>query len=260
MKNKIGIIGCGNMGSAIIRQNQDFIVFDKDIKKINEIKRRYSVKAAFDSQYLIKRSSVVIIAVKPQDINGILKDIHLVATNQLIISIAAGVSTKYIEDYIGKKVRVIRIMPNIAVQVKSGLSAVCKGKFATANDLLTAERIFQKLGKVVRVKEDHIDAFTAIAGSGPAYFFYFIEALSEVGQKLGFSERVIVDYVKEVAKGSIKLLEETGLSAKELREKVTSKKGTTEAALNVFRHEKLNEIVRMAVLKATLRAKQLSKG
>ena len=260
MKNKIGIIGCGNMGSAIISQNPSAIVFDKDSRKLRDIKKRYNTKAAFDNQELVRQSAVVIIAVKPQDIDCVLKEINSIVSNQLIISIAAGITTRYIENKIGRKVKVIRVMPNMAAQVKSGISAICKGKFAKNSDILIAEKIFRKLGKVVRVKENYLDAFTAIAGSGPAYFFYFIEALFGVGKDLGFSEKQIVEFVKEVAIGSIKLLEETGLSAKELREKVTSKGGTTAAALNVFKHEKLNEIVRKAVLKATNRAKQLSRG
>jgi len=259
MKNKIGIIGCGNMGSALIKQNAGAIIFDRDSKKTKAAKKKYNVKVAFDGQELTKRSSVIIIAVKPQDIDKVLEDIKSVISDQLVVSIAAGVTTKYIENKIGGKVRVIRVMPNMAAQVESGISAICRGKFANKKDLLIAEKIFQKLGKIVRVKENHLDGFTAIAGSGPAYFFYFIEALCDAGRKVGFGEKEIINFVKEVAKGSIKLLEETGLSAKVLREKVTSKGGTTESALNVFKHEKLNEIIREAIVKATKRAKELSR-
>jgi pyrroline-5-carboxylate reductase len=257
---KIGIIGCGNMGSAIIRQSHGLIIFDKDTSKTSSIKRKHRVSVAFDNRELVKKSNVIIIAVKPQNIDEVLHDIKSIITNQLIISIAAGITTRYIENMIGRQVRVVRVMPNMAAQVKSGISAVCKGRFAHDKDILITEQLFKRLGKVVRVKENHIDAFTAIAGSGPAYFFYFIEALSDSGKKLGFREKFIVDFVKEVAKGSIKLLEETGLSAKELREKVTSKGGTTEAALNVFKHHKFNSIIQKAAIAATKRAKELSKG
>jgi pyrroline-5-carboxylate reductase len=260
MKKKIGIIGCGNMGTAIIRQNPGLIVFDKDIKKIRDIGRKYHVRSAFDNRELATKSTIIIIAVKPQNMDEVIKDIKSVINKQLIISIAAGITTRYIENKIEGKARVIRVMPNIAAQVKSAISAMCKGRFVRNSDLSITEKIFQKLGRVVRIDEKYLNAFTAIAGSGPAYFFYFIEALSNAGKKLGFSERQTVDFVKEVAKGSIKLLEETGLSAKELRERVTSKGGATEAALNVFRNERLNEIVKKAILKATNKAKQLSRG
>jgi pyrroline-5-carboxylate reductase len=258
MKNKIGIIGCGNMGSAIMSQNRGLLVFDKDPKKIKTAKKYYKARGAFDILDLIKKSNVVILAVKPQDINIILREIRSAYQKQLIISIAAGITTKYIEDKISGA-RVIRVMPNIAAQVKSGISAICKGRFAINSDLTIAKSIFNKIGKVVRVKEKDIDAFTAIAGSGPAYFFYFIEALSDAGKRLGFQERQMANFVIEVAKGSIKLLVESKLSARELREKVTSRGGTTEAALNVFKHDRFNQIVREAVLKATERAKQLSR-
>jgi pyrroline-5-carboxylate reductase len=259
-KKTIGIIGCGNMGSAIIRAAKVSTVFDKDAKKMNDIKRQYRVKAVFDNQDVVKKSDIIIIAVKPQNIDEVLEEISSVIGSQLLISIAAGITTRYIENKIDTEVKVIRVMPNIAAQVKSGISAICKGRFARNTDLLIAEKLFQRLGKVVRVKEKHLDAFTALAGSGPAYFFYFIEALSNAGKKTGFTEREIIYFVREVAKGSIKLLEETGLSAKDLCEKVTSKGGTTEAALNVFKHGRLNEIIRRAILKATARARQLSRG
>ena len=247
------------MGSAIMSQNRGMLAFDKDIKKMKVAKKCYKARAAFDISDLIKESNVVILAVKPQDINFVLEEIRSVYQKELIISIAAGIATKYIEDKISG-VRVIRVMPNIAVQVKSGISAMCKGRFARNSDLTIAKAIFKKIGKVVPVKENDIDAFTAIAGSGPAYFFYFIEALSDAGRRLGFQEQQMADFVIEVAKGSIKLLVESKLSAKELREKVTSKGGTTEAALNVFKHDKFNQIVREAVLKATERARELSRG
>ena len=259
MKERIGIIGCGNMGSAIIKQNAGLFIFDKEAKRIAEIKKKYNVREAFDNQELAKKSTIIIIAVKPQDVDEALKDITPFIAKQLVISIAAGITTRYIENKIGEKVRVIRVMPNIAAQVKSGISAICKGRFALSRDLLIAEKIFLKLGKVVSVKENSLDGFTAIAGSGPAYFFYFIEALSSAGKKLGFKEKEIIDFVREVAKGSIKLLEEAGLSAKDLLDRVASKGGTTEAALNVFKHEKLNGIVRKAVFRAAARARQLSK-
>ncbi len=259
MREKIGIIGCGNMGGAIIKQSPGLIIFDKDTKRMSEIKKKYNVRVAFDNQELVKKSTIIIIAVKPQDIESALKDIAPFISKQLVISIAAGITTKYIENKIGERVRVVRVMPNIAAQVKSGISAICKGRFALSRDILAAKKIFLKLGKVVSVKENHLDGFTAIAGSGPAYFFYFIEALSNAGKELGFREKEIIDFVREVAKGSIKLIEETGLSVKDLLGRVTSKGGTTEAALNVFKHEKLNEIVRKAMLKAADRAKQLSR-
>ncbi|MCX5704298.1 MAG: pyrroline-5-carboxylate reductase, partial [Candidatus Omnitrophica bacterium] len=231
MKNNIGIIGCGNMGSAIMSQNRGMLAFDEDIKKMKAAKKCYKARVAFDIPDLIKKSNVVILAVKPQDIDFVLEEIRSVYQKELIISIAAGITTKYIEDKISG-VKVIRVMPNIAAQVKSSISAMCKGRFARNSDLIIAEAIFKRIGKVVRVKENNIDAFTAIAGSGPAYFFYFIEALSDAGKRLGFQERQMADFVIEVAKGSVKLLVECKLSAKELREKVTSKGGTTEAALN----------------------------
>lgn len=261
MKNKtIGIIGCGNMGTAIIRQNPSLVVFDRDKDKVAALKKRYKIKEAFDIQELIKTSGVIIIAVKPQDIDEVIDAIKPIIDKQLLLSIVAGITTKYIEKRIGTQVRLVRVMPNIAAQVRSGISALTKGRFAKKNDLLIAEKIFAKLGKTVIVNENYIDAFTAIAGSGPAYVFYFIESLSEAGKELGFSEKEAVGFVKEVFKGSIKLLEESALTARELREKVTSEGGTTEAALKVFEHERFNDIVKKAAVAAALRAKQLSRG
>jgi pyrroline-5-carboxylate reductase len=255
---KIGIIGCGNMGKAIASIHRSAIVFDTDEEKIKHLLKKYRVKTANDNIDLVRHSDIVIIAVKPRDIEKVLRQVSQVISRQLFISIAAGVKTGYIEKIIGKHVKVIRVMPNIAAQVKRGICAICKGKFASARDLETAEKIFRQLGKVVRIKEQYLDAFTAIVGSGPAYIFYFLEILSEAAMYLGFKEKEAVHFAVEVAHGSMKLIEKTGLSLSELREKVTSKGGTTEAAIEIMKIRKVNEVLKEAVCAAVKRAQELS--
>jgi pyrroline-5-carboxylate reductase len=255
---KVGIIGCGNMGKAIANAQKGVIVFDVDKNKMKFLVKKYKVKTATDNRDLVKRSDIIIIAVKPQNIEELLRQIAQFISHQVIVSIAAGVKTNDIEKSIGRKIKVIRVMPNIAVQVKRGVCAVCKGKFASANDLAITEKIFRKLGKVTRVKEEYIDAFTAVVGNGPAYIFYFLEILSEAASHLGFSEKEAVRFAVEVAHGSLKLIEETGLSLAKLREKVTSKGGTTEAAIEVLKAKKINEVLKEAVCVAVKRAQELS--
>lgn len=257
---KIGIIGCGNMGSAIAGAHRNVIVFDTDKNKLKQSLKKYNTKAARNNEDLVRQSSVIIIAVKPQSIEELFRQISTAISQQLIISIAAGVTTEELENKIGKHVKIVRVMPNIAAQVKRGIAAVCKGKFASDKDLVIAEKIFRRLGKVVRVKEQYIDAFTAIAGSGPAYIFYFLEVLADAGRHLGFSEKEAVDFAVEVAHGSMELIEKTGLSLQELRQKVTSKGGTTEAAVTVLKNKKVDEILKEAVCAALKRAKELARS
>lgn len=254
----IGVIGCGNMGAAIIKQNSPLIVFDKDKAKTKALKRRYRIKESLNIRDLAENAKVIIIAVKPQDIKEVLDSLRRIINNKhLLISIAAGITTGYIESKIGRRVRVIRVMPNIAALVKSGISALAKGRFAGRNDLLTARKIFIKLGKTVILKEDKIDAFTAVAASSPAYVFYFMEALSGAARELGFDKKQADNLVMAAFDGSLRLLEKSRLGPGRLRRRVTSKGGTTEAALEVLRGENFSQTVKKAALAAAVKAKKI---
>jgi len=200
--------------------------------------------------------------VKPKDFDKVLKDeiCCSVSKDKLLISIAAGITTKYIESVVGKDIHVIRVMPNMAALVGEAISSISAGSSVSGEDMKLAKDIFSTIGDVVEVDENLVDSVTAISGSGPAYFFYLIEALIEASKELGLDEEIAKSLVLKTAIGTSKLLEVLKEEPSRLRAKVTSKGGTTEAALKVFETKNFKDIVRDAVKQAYKRSKELSRG
>lgn len=262
IKNKIGIIGAGNMGGAIISSApKNFIVSEKIIEKRRQIEKQYKIKTLDSNKELLRLTDVIILAVKPQDFSKVLNEIRNTKCdthNKLFISIAAGITTDYIETRLTGKPRVIRVMPNLPSLIKKGISAICLGKYATEKDFKITEKIFLNLGKVVKVCEESMNAITAISGSGPAYFYYLIEALEDAAIKFGLSESLARQLIIQTGLGSLELLKIKNIKPRELRRQITSKSGTTEAAISVFNINELQEIIKDGLLLATERAKLLS--
>jgi len=264
LKKRIGIIGLGNMGSAILKgiikktifPKTKITGFDKDIKKVKKI-RNMGIHISMGNKELVNSSDIVIFAIKPQEVKEVLGEIHpFINKNKLIISILAGVKTLYIEKFAGKA-RVVRIMPNIAITIGEGVSAISKGKYANSSDVKITEKIFSAMGKTFIVDESLMDLITAISGSGPAYFFEIVEYLCLAAKKLGLSENISRKLVIQTAKGAVEMLcrnpDPSFLTAS-----VTSKKGTTIKALSVIRKMGVKGILFKAISAAKKRAGQLS--
>jgi len=249
---KVGIIGYGNMGKAIAERTKDkyaVCVFDK-IKSIASEK----INVAANLVELVQQSEIVILAVKPQDFDLLLKEIKPFVQEKLIITIAAGISTGYIKSQLGAKARVVRIMPNLPAQIGQGVSVISKILQATEGDLNKAWElaydIFSNLGSVLPVdKEEMINAATAISGSGPAFFCHyviqekkqadkvrdeFINHLALAAVNLGFDQTEAELLAGGTVDGTIAMLIEKHLSPEELIRMVASKGGTTEAGLEVL--------------------------
>jgi len=273
--HKIGIIGFGNMGQAIANQlksDHEVYCFDADTAKTSAC----GEEAAANIADLIEKSEAVILAVKPQDFENVLKEIktcpHLL--DKLFISIAAGITTRYIENFLGV-VRVIRVMPNMAIQVGQGFSCICHGKYTTAEDLDFVEAAFSYMGATLKVEEDKMNAVTAISGSGPGFYFDIIESdpqayqdnpgkilkdfimhLMEAAEKSGFSHDQAIFLSTGSGIAAETLLSKTKLTPAELKKKITSKGGTTEAGLEIL--HKTGSLME-AVQAATKRAGELAK-
>lgn len=272
----IGIIGAGNMGEAILAQaikhrNRDkrvkarsFIIAEKDKLKAAFVKKIYKVKSAYDVKELVLNSDIIIVAVKPQDIGGVLEEIQYALKARkkkkvLIISIAAGINTSYIESRILKGARVVRAMPNMPASIGKGITALCKGSSANTTDLSTAKEIFALLGATVVIKkEELINAVTAVSGSGPAYLFYIVSAVLAAAKRLGLDKETANALTYHTLIGSMDLLNGHNFDAQTLISKVASKGGTTEAALEVFNERQLGQIIIDAMQAAYQRAKELS--
>lgn len=248
---KLAVIGAGNMGSAIIKRigkNYKIVVSDADPNKFRSLNIRNNRRA-------VKNADIIILAVKPQNMDLVLNEIRgAVNPKQLVISIAAGIKTRSIEYKIGK-IPVVRVMPNTPILAGMGMSALCKGRYVKLKHIRIAHRIFSSMGKVITVKENKMDAITAISGSGPAYVYLFIESLIKSAVNL----RVPKDIVIQTLKGAITLLEKTAKLPEELCKQVTSPGGTTEAALKVFQEEGFAKIIDKAIRAACKRSKELSR-
>lgn len=275
MRKKIGIIGYGNMGSAIaerIKARYEVWVFDKDKEKTRNLS---GISVADNITDLISKVDKVILAVKPQDFDTVLEQIKGYVKDKLIISIAAGITTKYIEKVLGK-VKVIRVMPNIGAKIGEAESSLCKGRSANVKDLDFAKGLFSYLGKTWIMEEEMVDAATAISGSGPAYIFYdmeknkikpseiskeleqeYIKRLKEAAEGVGFDSQTAFDLAVSTTASSLHLTTVLAKSPAELRKLVTSKGGTTEEALKVLSKGGSWE---EAAVAAKRRAKELSKS
>ncbi len=265
---RIGIIGLGNMGRAILSnlissgavRKGAVIGLDLDARKCGDAKKRLGIAIARSIRELVSRSDIVLIAVKPQDIDPCLNEISLCGKNRLYISIAAGIKTDRLEKRLAGRARVVRVMPNTPVLVGEGISALCKGRYASRSDLKTADEIFSSVGEAVELNERYFDLVTALSASGPAYFFYLKEALIEAAVRLGMDKKTAKKLVLKTALGSARLLLESGCEPGLLRQHVTSKGGTTERAIAVFEKAKIKETVARAVRAAARRSKELSRS
>lgn len=264
---KIGIIGCGNMGEAIAEgitfsglvRAADLYLFDIDKDKTRRIEDHLDANAANSAEELCNRCNVILLAVKPQDMEEILKEIwHVIDLSKLLISIAAGVTIIRIKKRLREEVRIIRVMPNMAAFVHAGISAMCSDSYATADDKKLVKDIFTSVGEVVEVEEKLMDAVTAISGSGPAYFFYLTEMLEKCAVEMGIDKEKARLLAVKTASGSALLLTSGEDSAETLRKRVASKGGTTEAAFRYFSEKKLEDILKEGIEAARRRSKELS--
>ena len=248
------------MGEALVKglyKKHGVHVCEANAPRVKYLKEKYKGIVLGDLK-VVEAASVIILAVKPQDMEVLLKQIP-VGKNTLLISIAAGLTTKFFEKHIGGKVRVVRAMPNMPALIGEGITGICGGQFASNVDLKLAQIILDSIGQTVLVKEAMMDALTAVSGSGPAYVFLFVEQWINAARKLGFDQNQAKLLVYKTLLGSAHLLEQSPFDAAELRLKVTSKGGTTQAAMDVFAKDKYDQLMGKALLAAKKRAKELAK-
>ena len=268
IKERIAFLGAGNMATALMRgiieaelvRSEDIIISDIDKEKLRITHNAFRVTTAKDNREAVKEADVIILAVKPKDMEGLLDEIKgSLDSKKLIISIVAGITTSYIEKMLKKEVPVIRVMPNTPAAVKEGASAFSIGKYVSQEQEEMVKSIFAAVGKVVKVKENLMDVITALSGSGPAYIFYIIASLVEAAVSLGLDKKTATTLATQTVLGSAKLLQETGEEPATLKEKVTSKGGTTEAALLVLDEGKLKETLDKALKAAAKKAQELKR-
>jgi pyrroline-5-carboxylate reductase len=264
---KICIIGTGNMGEALVSgligsassKPKDIICTDVREAKLKAIQENYGVQTTLNNLDAVAISDIVIYAVKPQIMAAVLNETAgKLDMSKLIISIAAGVPMEAIESRLSKKLRLIRVMPNIAAAVKEAATAVAAGKHATKEDIKLAMAIFNSIGKTVFIPENYLmDAITGLSGSGPAYIFLIAEAMADAGVKVGLSRQDALFLSAQTVLGAAKMLIETQEHPGQLRDRVTSPGGTAIAGLATLEQGGLRTTLINAVEVATNRSKEL---
>lgn len=262
----VAIIGAGVMGETLLsgliragRDVADLVVGEKREERAAELRTKYGVSVVGNVE--ASAAETVLLVVKPQDMTDVLTEIgpHL-APGQLLISLAAGITTAAIEKHIPAGVAVVRVMPNTPALVDEGMAAISPGSHCDPEHLATAEDLLAATGRVVRVPEKQQDAVTAISGSGPAYLFFVVEAMIEAGVHLGLPRTTATELVVQTVVGSAKLLRETGEHPTVLREQVTSPGGTTAAAIRELEDHKVRAAFITAMEAARDRSSSLAAG
>lgn len=265
----IGFIGSGNMATALVKgliksdfyQSNQLLASDNDEEKSRKISEKFGVKGYASNKDLVRECAIIILSVKPQVIREVLEEVRgEIRDDHLMISIAAGIPLKMIHSIIGQDIPLIRVMPNTPALIQKGVSALAAGKLATSEHMAIARGIFDAVGESVIVKEEMMDAVTALSGSGPGYIFKIMESFVDVGEKLGFDEETSIRLVVQTVLGAAHLARESEKSLSQLREMVTSPGGTTAAGLAVFERKGLEGVIQEAVEAACKRSVELGKN
>lgn len=266
MNRKIGIIGCGNMGRAMLSallkssdiSNDDIIVSTKRENSAEKIRNDFKVKTTLVNSEVAEKSNILFLAVKPHFFKEVIEEIKDKINNDtIIISIAAGITISQIEEWFGKDIKLVRTMPNTPALVGEGMSAICPNKNITSDELNYVGKLYNSFGKYEILEEKDFHAFIALCGSSPAYIFMFIEAMADAGVKLGIPRAKAYKLVEQSVLGSAKLALETGKHPGVLKDEVCSPSGTTIDAVIDLERNGLRSTVISAVEKCAEKSKNM---
>lgn len=268
MDKKIAFIGAGKMATAIIKGLLKSNLFSKDNIFASEpnaeiaqnLSKELGIKTFQSNKQTVNIADIVLLAVKPFVVKDVLNEIKdEINDSKLIISIAAGISSQKIEEYLGKHARIVKVMPNTPALLGEGMSAVCKGENATENDFETVIRIFESVGKVVKAEEKDIDAITGVSGSGPAFYYYIINEIAKAGEQLGLDYKTSLKLSAQTALGAAKMIIETDLTPEQLITNVTTPGGTTAEGNKVLNESNISKILFETIQKTAQKSELMGK-
>jgi pyrroline-5-carboxylate reductase len=266
---KIAVLGAGKAGEALIaglvssgwRKPSEIVATARHEERLADLAERHGVETTLSNVDAAADAGIVVIAVKPQDIEALLADVGSTLTKeQTVLTIAAAIPTHLIESHLGDGVPVVRAMPNTPVTVHEGMAGIAAGSHAAEEHLAIAEEVLGSVGRSVRVDEGYMDAITAVSGSGPAYFALLAESMIEAGILLGLSREIATDLVVQTMLGTAKLLRDEHMHPVELREMVTSPGGTTIAAIRELEQAGVRAAFLNAIQAAMKRSQELAEG
>ena len=265
----VGFLGAGNMGEAMIRgllavdavPAKSIFATDVRLDRLKQLEEQFGIQGLPSNADLVRRADVILLAVKPQIMGAVLGEIGpLVTSDKLLISIAAGVSTERLRQFLGRPARLIRVMPNTPALVLAGATGIARAEGLQPGDLETAQAIFGAVGKVVVLDESLMDAVTGLSGSGPAYVALVVESLADGGVKMGLDRQTAMTLATQTVLGSAKLLLETGTHPGQLKDMVSSPGGTTIAGVAALEDGGVRRTLMKAVEEATRRSRELGRG
>jgi pyrroline-5-carboxylate reductase len=248
----------GMLSASLVEAGQITISNRKNSERLEELRQRYGVRVASNKLESCREADLVILAMKPFDLPAALQEVgEAISSRQVVISLAAGVSTAMIERQSGLPLPVIRAMPNTSSSVQASATALCGGRWASSEHLELAQNLFSAIGISVVVEEEQMNAVTGLSGSGPAYVYYLVEALQEAAQQCGLPAETARTLLVQTIYGAARMLQESEQSPAELRRQVTSPNGTTMAGLSVLEQGGAYQLLIQTVQRATERAAEM---
>lgn len=267
MFNKVAFIGAGSMAEAIISgmlttsflQSEQIAVMNKNNQeRLNRLARCYGVQCSAVKAEVLDGADIIILSMKPSDIKAAVASIKDdVQVEQLVVSVVAGVSTDDIASLFDRAVPVVRAMPNTSASIGYSATAITKGKHATEDHVLESASLFDTIGTTTIVREADMHTVTGISGSGPAYFYYMVEALEKVAVESGLDREVAEELITQTVIGAGEMLKHSGKSAASLRENITSPNGTTQAGVETLAKHDFESIIKECVSNARKRSMEL---
>lgn len=264
---KIGFIGAGNMATAIINglisnkavEAENVNVFDLDKEKLNLMKQK-GINSLVSSKEVVKNSDIIVLAVKPQNYSEVLQELkEVVNESKIFVSIAAGISISYVRNELSCNCPMVRVMPNTPLLLGKGATALCPSENISADDFETIKNMFALSGTIEVFTEDHMNEIISVNGSSPAYIYFFAKVMADYAKSCNIDYDKAMNLICATLEGSAEMLRNSGDSAETLIEKVSSKGGTTIAALNKLREYKFEEAITQAMKACTDRAEELGK-
>lgn len=268
MKKTLGFFGAGKMAEGILQAVDatgkfnlgDVVMAETNPLRAKEMAKRYGVKTVADAADAAKSANVIFLSVKPQDVETLAASVKpFLSAKSLVVSIVAGKSLATLRKMFGAKVRLVRVMPNLALRAKEGMCAICPAKNATKADVKLVSSILDAAGQTVVLKEKDFDAVTALSGSGPAFFAFMEEAMTEGGVKLGLKKDVARKLAEQTMLGTAAYLRLSGADLGEFIDGVATKGGTTDAGMRVMRASCMKDIVADTLAAAAKRSAELGK-
>ncbi|MFP7477224.1 pyrroline-5-carboxylate reductase [Terribacillus saccharophilus] len=269
--NKIAFIGAGAMAEALVKgliaaeqlpAKDIWLTNHANDERLQELHAAYGVTVTRDQTDLLKDADVIILSMKPKDAEAALTSLRAakIEPGQIVLSILAGIHTSFLESYLPAHQPVVRAMPNTSATILEAATAIAAGVYAGNEEMKVVSRLFGTVGETVEVKEEDMDAVTAISGSGPAYLYYMMEALEEASSQVGLDETVSKQLLIQTFKGAAKMLEQSDLTPAQLRANITSAGGTTAAGISVLEEQGVKAAMRACVKAAADRSKEMGQA